>query len=195
MSENLRSGIGFLFPLGALLGFILSVLGGQYILGIIFVVTGILGWFIYMAVMETSAPSVTGNILILFGTLLSIGVFLSYGLSQNMFGGIEIRSEGAMMSLIILFFTVLLGLAFKRTLPSETPSSDLTEKEASLVREALEGTENENTKVIVIKQDAEESDADEDKDCDYREYNPYMYAYPPEYYDDEDEYDDLEEEE
>ncbi len=193
MSENLRSGVGFLFPLGALLGFVSSLLGGQYILGIIFVVAGILGWFIYMAVMETSVPSVTGNILILFGTLLSIGVFLSYGLSQNMFGGIEFRSEGTMMSLIILFFTVLLGLAFKRTLPPENSNSELTEQEASLVRDALEGNENENTKVIVVKQDAVESDTEESDEWDYQEYNPYMYAYPPEYYDDE--YEDLEEEE
>lgn len=194
MSENFRSGIGFLFPLGALSGFIISLISEQYVLGIIFVIAGILGWFVYMAVMDISTPSETGNILILFGTLLSIGVFLSYGLSQNMFGGLELRPEGGLMSLIILFFTVLLGVAFKRVIPAGDAQPQLTDREESLVREALEGNNDENTKIIVVKQDDEDGDSEDDDEWDYENYNPYMYAYPPEYYGDEYEYEEEEEE-
>ncbi|MDP6532363.1 MAG: hypothetical protein QF845_03775 [Candidatus Marinimicrobia bacterium] len=193
MSENLRSGFGFLFPLGALGGFIFSLIAEQYVLGIIFVVAGILGWFVYMAVMEITTPSETGNIIILFGTLLSVGVFLSYGLSQNMFGGLELSPEGGLMSLIILFFTVLLGFAFKRTLSPNNNAHKLTGHEQSLVREALEGDSDDNTKVIVLKQE-EDASSEEEDEWDYESYNPYMYAYPPEYYGDEYEYEEEEEE-
>jgi vacuolar-type H+-ATPase subunit F/Vma7 len=132
--------------------------------------------------------------MILSGALISLGVFLTYGLSKNMFGGIEFRPEGIIMSLIILFFTLLFGMVFKRTIPSENTAPSLTDKEAALVRNALDEDDADNTKVIIVKQDDAEKGSEETNEWDYQNYNPYMYAYPPEYYDDENyDYDDYEE--
>jgi hypothetical protein len=61
------------------------------------------------------------------------------------------------------------------------------------VREALEGDSDDNTKVIVLKQE-EDASSEEEDEWDYESYNPYMYAYPPEYYGDEYEYEEEEEE-
>lgn len=195
MSTDLKTGIGFLIPLGALVGFVLSLLAENFMVGILFAVAGILVWFLYMAVMETAPPGVTGNVIILFGVLLSLGFFLNYGWEQNMFGGFELRPDGTILALIILFFTSLLGVVFRRVSPARAaPPPELTERERELVQKALEeeGAEAE-PRVIVVKPEAAPVE-EEEEEAEYE----YPYAYPPEYYQYpyyEEEYEEEEEEE
>ena len=49
-------------------------------------------------------PHEMGNMIILFGVLLSLGIFFSFGITQNMWGGFEFQPEGSIFSLVILFF-------------------------------------------------------------------------------------------
>ena len=51
-----------------------------------------------MVVMESSPPSNLGNLIIFFGVLLSVGVFMGFGVSQNMWGGVEFVSEGSLFA-------------------------------------------------------------------------------------------------
>lgn len=191
MSDNVRSGVGLLIPGAAIVGFVLAILAEQFTLSIVLAVSGILVWFIYMAVMETALPLVTGNIIIVFGVLLAIGVFMAYGWEQNMFGGFVIQAEGTVMALIVVFFSILLGTIFRRGQESVATVPQLTEKEKKLVQEALEGEGNGQPKVIVVK--PEEHEDEEEDEWEYDENYPYMYTYPPEYYEyDEEEYDEEE---
>ena len=72
-------------------------------------------WFLYTAIMQTKLPDVTGNIIILFGLLISIGYFLNFGISNNMFGGIDFNKETIIGSLMILLISVVLGVLFNNS--------------------------------------------------------------------------------
>ncbi|MAD51226.1 MAG: hypothetical protein QF847_02270 [Candidatus Marinimicrobia bacterium] len=185
MASNVKTGIGFIIPFGALIGFVLSVLAENYVLGIFFAVAGVLIWLLYFAVMETAAPDIMGNFIILFGVLLSLAVFMNFGWEQNMWGGIEFKAEGSVMALVVLFFGTLSGVLYRQRLSVD--GQQLTASEQELVDKALQG--DDDPRVIVVKQEAETKDDDEEDD--YDEYDEYDYAYP--YYFDEDddyEYDD-----
>ena len=113
MNENIKVGFGVLIPAVALIAFFISLLSEQFLVGILIAVSGVFAWFLYAAVVETSMPNFTGNIIIVFGVLLSIAAFLNYGVEQTMFGGFSINLEGVSVSAILLFFAVLLGLLFR----------------------------------------------------------------------------------
>ena len=195
MADNIKTGIGFIIPTASLLGFILSILSSDYFNGIIFIIAGMIVWMLYILVVESTTPALMGNILILFIVLLSLGVFLNYGLSQNMFGGYELKSDGSLIALLVLFFGGLIGMVFREYILA-TPASSLSTEDLALVNRALKKSENidqtkSDPKVIVVKQETpkvEVEDEDEDdKEWDYSQ----MYAYPPDYYeDDEYEYED-----
>ena len=129
MNNDIKSGVGYIIPLGAIIGFITALFLGEYIFSIFIAIAGILLWFLYMVVMESSPPSNLGNLIMFFGILLSIGIFMGFGITQNMWGGIEFVSEGSLFALVILFEKVyLLGcwlksvsiyvLSFKRKVPT-----------------------------------------------------------------------------
>ncbi len=198
MSNDIKSGVGYIIPASAVLGFFVAMFSGAYILSISVAVFGILGWFVYMLVVESKPPSLLGNLIILFGVLLSVGVFMAYGVTQNMWGGMEFKTEGLLISLVVLFFSILTGMLFRGQLTSE-PS--LNNKEQDIVRQALEKageTSTSEPRVIVVKQEQEtpkvvqDEKKEEKKDVDAPQnpygYDPYAYAYPEDYYDD-DEYD------
>ena len=96
-------------------------------------------WFLYMVVMESSPPSNLGNLIIFFGVLLSVGIFMGFGVSQNMWGGVEFVSEGSLFALVILFFSVLTGMLFRGQpiIQQTNPSYDLNAQEKKLVEDAL----------------------------------------------------------
>jgi hypothetical protein len=202
MSNDVKSGIGYLIPVGGLVGFVLSLIAGNYLLGIFFAVAGVLLWFLYMVVMETSLPTTTGNVIILFGVLLSLAIFLNYGWEQTIWGGYTFRADGSIFSLVILFFSVLSGILFRQHRQGVAPAKvELTPEEQALVKKALtkEGEEAPDTKVIVIKPESSETQAeaeeeDEEEDYEYEAY-PYGYGYPPYYYEEEEEDEEYEEEE
>ena len=199
MADDIKTGFGFVIPVASLIGFVLSILSNNYFNGIIFIVAGMIVWMLYIFVIESTTPVLMGNILILFVVLLSIAVFLNYGLSQNMFGGYELKSDGSLIALLVLFFGGLIGVVFRQHI-SGTPTPSLSSEDLALVNKALEKSENidDNTnsdpKVIVVKQEMPreekvEDDVDDEEEWDYSQ----MYAYPPDYYEeyeDEDEYED-----
>ena len=198
MAGDIKTGFGFVIPVASLIGFVLSILSNNYFNGIIFIVAGMIVWMLYIFIIESTTPVLMGNILILFVVLLSIAVFLNYGLSQNMFGGYELKSDGSLIALLVLFFGGLIGVVFRQHI-SGTPTPSLSSEDLALVNKALEKSENiDNTnsdpKVIVVKQEMPreekvEDDVDDEEEWDYSQ----MYAYPPDYYEeyeDEDEYED-----
>ena len=121
MNNNIRVGVGFLIPAVAIIAFFSSILVENYLLGIFFAIAGVLVWFLYAAIMQSELPDVTGNVIIVFGFLLSSAVLLKYGWEQNMFGGFIFNLEGAVVSAVLLFFSVLLGVLFRNNHPSHPP--------------------------------------------------------------------------
>ena len=185
MASSIKSGIGFIIPFGAIIGFVLSIIAENYVLGIFFAVAGMLVWLLYLAVMDTAAPDTMGNFIILFGVLLSLAVFMNFGWEQNIWGGIEFKAEGSVLALVVLFFATLSGVLYRQRLTAVQPQ--LTSSEQELVDKALRG--EENPRVIVVKQEMEDDNTDDedDEDDDYEEYKEYDYAYPY-YFDEDDEY-------
>ena len=185
MASSIKSGIGFIIPFGAIIGFVLSIIAENYVLGIFFAVAGMLVWLLYLAVMDTAAPDTMGNFIILFGVLLSLAVFMNFGWEQNIWGGIEFKAEGSVLALVVLFFATLSGVLYRQQFAAVQPQ--LTSSEQDLVDKALRG--EENPRVIVVKQEMEDDNTDDedDEDDDYEEYKEYDYAYPY-YFDEEDEY-------
>ncbi len=205
MANDMKSGIGFIIPAAGVVGFFTSLLLGEFLVSIIIAVAGIMVWFLYMLVMESNMPQQMGNMILLFGILLSIGIFFGFGVTQNMFGGFEFQPEGSIFALVILFFAVLTGLNFRNQASSSVApagTSGLSDSDRDLVMDAIkqsqESTEaSDEPRVIVVKQEATpEVAVEEKKEEEPNPYAPYnmannpYFAYPPDYY-----YDDAEEDE
>ena len=183
MASSIKSGIGFIIPFGAIIGFVLSIIAENYVLGIFFAVAGMLVWLLYLAVMDTAAPDTMGNFIILFGVLLALAVFMNFGWEQNIWGGIEFKAEGSVLALVVLFFATLSGVLYRQRLTAVQPQ--LTSSEQELVDKALRG--EEDPRVIIVKQEMEDDNTEEEEEDDYEEYKEYDYAYPY-YFDEDDEY-------
>ena len=209
MANDMKSGIGFIIPAAGVVGFFTSLLLGEFLVSIIIAVAGIMVWFLYMLVMESNMPQQMGNMILLFGILLSIGIFFGFGVTQNMFGGFEFQPEGSIFALVILFFAVLTGLNFRNQASSTVASaggSGLSDSDRDLVMDAIkqsqEPTEaSDEPRVIVVKQEATpEVAVEEKKEEEPNPYDPYnmannpYFVYPPDYYYDEDEEDEEDEE-
>ena len=209
MANDMKSGIGFIIPAAGVVGFFTSLLLGEFLVSIIIAVAGIMVWFLYMLVMESNMPQQMGNMILLFGILLSIGIFFGFGVTQNMFGGFEFQPEGSIFALVILFFAVLTGLNFRNQASSTVTSagaSGLSDSDRDLVMDAIkqsqESTEaSDEPRVIVVKQEATpEVAVEEKKEEEPNPYAPYnmannpYFAYPPDYYYDDDEEDEEDEE-
>ena len=179
MNENIKIGVGFLFPAAALIAFFVSILFEQFLLGILIAVAGIFAWFLYTAVMETSMPTVTGNIIIVFGVLLSLAAFLNYGIEQNMFGGFSVDLEGLAGSAILLFFSVLLGVLFRN-------------KPFSLTR-APAATQPASPLISPVEKEPVDDSEDDDVGYDYPDDEDYEDFYS-DYFDDDSPYEYDEEE-
>lgn len=165
MASSIKSGIGFIIPFGAIIGFVLSIIAENYVLGIFFAVAGMLVWLLYLAVMDTAAPDTMGNFIILFGVLLALAVFMNFGWEQNIWGGIEFKAEGSVLALVVLFFATLSGVLYRQRLTAVQPQ--LTSSEQELVDKALRG--EEDPRVIIVKQEMEDNNTEEE-DEDYEEY-------------------------
>ena len=217
MANDVKSGIGYLIPASGVVGFIIALLLGEFLVSILITVLGILVWFLYMLVMESTIPKQMGNMIMLFGIMLSVGIFLGFGITQNLWGGFEFKPEGSLLSLVILFFAVLTGLNFRNQQsilrPSGSDAASLSDDDRRFVLSAIDkaksskpSNEVNDPRVIVVKQEppaASEEPAKKEELNPVNPYDPYLmannpyFSYPPEYYDDfdddewdEDEYED-----
>ena len=207
MANDVKSGVGFIIPALGVVGFFTSLLLGEFLLSIIIAVMVILVWFLYMLVMESHIPREMGNMIILFGMMLSLGIFFGFGIVQNMWGGYDLKPEGAIFSLIILFFSVLTGLNFRNQQKviqkGDTPAPSLSNEDRNLVMTAIKQNSQVNDdapsnepKVIIVKQ---EQPIMENKLENKEVYpnqiapQPPYFAYPADYYEDEYDLDDEDE--
>ena len=131
MNDNIKVGVGFLIPATAIILFIASLYAENFLFSALICILGILAWFLYSAIMQTNMPNVTGNIIILFGVLLSIAVFLSFGMMRNMFGGYEFVPEGGAGAAILLLIIVLVGILFKNNSTLSVINTQRDSKESS----------------------------------------------------------------
>jgi len=199
MANDVKSGVGFIIPALGVVGFFTSLLLGEFLLSIIIAVMVILIWFLYMLVMESHIPGEMGNMIILFGMMLSLGIFFGFGIMQNMWGGYDLKPEGAIFSLIIFFFSVLTGLNFRNQQNSiqkdVISTSGLSNEDRNLVMDAIkqnkqvnEAASSNKPKVIIVKQEQPTIENKlENKEVypnQLAQQNPY-FAYPADYYEDE----------
>ena len=80
MASDVKSGVGFIIPAIGVVGFFISLLMGEFLLSIIISVMVILIWFLYMLGMESHIPREMGNTIMLFGVMLSLGIFFGFGI-------------------------------------------------------------------------------------------------------------------
>mgnify|MGYP001206962231 CR=1 FL=1 len=205
MAKDVKMGIGFIIPAAAVVGFFISLFLNEFLISIIISIIGILAWFLYMLIMESNFPKQTGNMIILFGILLAIGVFTSFGIKQNIFGGYDLQNDGSIFSLIILFFSILTGLNFRKNsidIKNLNARNGLSDSDRDLVMNAIKQTGDEkkiseDPKIIVVKQENKKEEKVEDFSASQATPDPYgmannpYFAYPPDYYNNE-EYEDEE---
>ena len=205
MANDIKMGVGFIIPAAGVVGFFISLFLGEFLISIIISILGILAWFLYMLIMETNIPKQTGNMIVLFGILLAIGVFAGFGIKQNIFGGYDLENNGSIFSLIILFFSILIGLNYRKNntdIKNLNPSDGLSDSDRDLVMNAIKRTRDEkkvsdDPKIIVVNQENKKEEKAEDPGISQVSPDPYgmannpYFAYPPDYYNNE-EYEDEE---
>lgn len=179
MNSNIKMSVGLLIPLIAIIVFFVSIYYGNNIGGIFVAIGGLLTWFLYGSIMKSEMPDVTGNIIILFGFLLSSAFFLNYGLTRNMFGGYEFIVEGAAVSSTLLFVIVLLGINYKQRTPRVASRGFLGNSEDS---SQAKSPDEETVTGIGDDRDTPYDDGEVD-------YDDYEYDYDYEPYSDDYEYD------
>ena len=179
MNSNIKISVGLIIPLVAIIVFSVLIYTENNIAAIFAAIVGLLVWFLYSSVMDAEMPDVTGNIIVLFGFLLSTAFFLNYGLTRNMFGGYEVNLEGAAISSTLLFLVVLVGISFRQRYRNiENKSFDITP--------GAHQSQSENPDVVVAKDaDFDGGAVYDNLEDDYEPYYDYEDAYEP-YYDYED---------
>ena len=182
MNSNIKISVGLMIPLVAIIVFSVLIYTENNIAAIFAAIGGLLVWFLYSSVMGAEMPDVTGNIIILFGFLLSTAFFLNYGLTRNMFGGYEINPEGLAISSTLLFLIVLVGISFRQRYRVVDNKSFHTTPGT--------GSQSESPEVVVAKDvDLDGGAVYDNSEDDYEPYYDYEdeddYDYGP-YYDYED---------
>ena len=188
MNGNTKTSIGLLIPAASFIVFIIAIYFENFSFGMFSAICGILIWFLYTAVMQTNLPDVTGNIIILFGLLISIGYFLNFGTSNNMFGGINFNKETIIGSLMILLISVVLGVLFNNSFyrkETSTLNNFNSDKDARVKNKTAETKkEFDNNESYPEEEGYEEYYPEEEG---YEEYYPEEEGYE-EYYPEEEGY-------
>ena len=162
MNDNSKISVGLLIPAVSVVAFVSMILSENYIAGLFVAISGLMVWFTYSAVMNTKMPDVTGNIVIVFGVMLSLAFFMNYGLLTSMFGGFEIKLEGVVGSVLILFFTVLMGVLFNNANTDHT-SQDISTPQSPTVQ----------PKIVTQPVESSDESDNEDYEYDYDEYDGF----------------------
>ena len=160
MNDNNKISVGLLIPAISVVAFVATLFNENYLGALFVAVSGLLVWFAFSAVVKAEMPDVTGNIVIVFGVLLSLAFFLNYGMDTNMFGGFEINLEGVVGSILILFFTVLMGVLYN----GNSQNSD--SKDPIIQTPAAQNNNNEQSVEL-------SDDENEDYVYDYDDYDDY----------------------
>ena len=180
MNDNIKTSLGLLFPFSSIAIFIYFCIVGSFLPAILTAVGGVMFWYLYSLVMESEMPDITGNMVVLFGGMLSVGFFLNYGITKNMFGGFNVSLEGTTASAVVLFFSVLLGINLRARPTSSIKPEGLGSPVSSSTESALAEPDKFN----------ENNDLSSDSiDENYSYYDPSEYEYLGDYdyeYDDED---------
>lgn len=98
--------------LAAVVAFVIAFSASSYLLAVLFIVGGLLVWMVYLNIAQVRIQRPTGAILIIFGVLLASAIFMAFGIEQDIWGGYRLKADGAVLSLVILFFAVMPGLVF-----------------------------------------------------------------------------------
>ena len=180
MNDNIKTSLGLLFPFSSIALFVYFCIIGSFLASILAAVGGVMFWYLYSLVMESEMPDITGNMVVLFGGMLSVGFFLNYGITKNMFGGFNVSLEGTTASAVVLFFSVLLGINLRARPTSSIKPEGLGSPVSSSTESALAEPDKFN----------ENNDLSSDSiDENYSYYDPSEYEYLGDYdyeYDDED---------
>ena len=177
MNDNSKISVGLLIPAISIIAFVALLFSENYIASLFVAVSGLMIWFAYSAVMKAKMPDITGNIVIVFGGLLSTAFFLNYGLSTNMFGGFEINLEGVVGSILILFFTVLMGVLYNS-------NSHIPAPKDATIQLPVDPVDNNEQSVELSGDDSDDRVYDYDYDYDYDE-DLEDYYYDQEYEEEE----------
>jgi len=180
MNDNSKISVGLLIPAISIIAFAALLFSENYIASLFVAVSGLMIWFAYSAVMKAKMPDITGNIVIVFGGLLSTAFFLNYGLSTNMFGGFEINLEGVVGSILILFFTVLMGVLYNS-------NSHIPAPKDATIQLPVDQVDKTEQSLELSDDDSDDRVYDYDYDYDYDE-DLEDYYYDQEY--EEEEYED-----
>ena len=166
MNSNIKTSVGLMIPLVAIIVFSVLIYTENNIAAIFAAIGGLSAWFLYSSVMDAEMPDVTGNIIVLFGFLLSTAFFLNYGLTRNMFGGYEINLEGVAISSTLLFLIVLVGISFRQRYRGvDSKSFDITPGT---------GSQSESPEVVVAKGvDLDDGAVYDNSEDDYGPYYDY----------------------
>ena len=181
MREDIfHSRMGYLILFTAAVGFFISLAMERFYTSMLLISGGVLVWIIYVNVSGIKIKRTAGSILVIFGIFLFTACFMAFGLEQDMWGGYLVNSEGATLSMIVLFFAVMPGLIF------------LYMTKQSGMESATSGTQTPS-----VYPPVETSPAIEPEQYYERLSDDYEYAYDPdlyeEYYDEEEEYEEEEE--
>ena len=179
MNNDTKTTVGLIIPAIFAVVFFIVIFNQNFLNALFVAVSGLLGWFTYSSIVRAKMPDFTGNIVMLYGAMLSLAFFLNYGLTINMFGGYEAQVEGAVGAVMILFFTILLGSLFN--------------SKSELKLEKLEGSSLENKVIPQEEEVVDYANQPAQARADNEEaYDGYDYDYDYDYDELEDTYDDME---
>ena len=179
MNNDTKTTVGLIIPAIFAVVFFIVIFNQNFLNALFVAVSGLLVWFTYSSIVRAKMPDFTGNIVMLYGAMLSLAFFLNYGLTINMFGGYEAQVEGAVGAVMILFFTILLGSLFN--------------SKSELRLEKLEGSSLENKVIPQEEEVVDYANQPAQARADNEDaYDDYDYDYDYDYDELEDTYDDME---
>ncbi len=126
IDQDTRTVFGYFILLFSTIAFGVAIGNEQYYLAALFVVGGLVLWLVYISVAGVTLNGQLGSILILFGIILSIPVFLLFAVEQDIWGGYHIKPDGATLAVVILFLTIAPGLILRYNSKRLAPVSTAT---------------------------------------------------------------------
>ena len=126
IDQDTRTVFGYFILLLSAIAFGIAIGYEQYYLAALSIVGGLILWLAYISVAGVALRGQLGSILILFGLMLSIPVFLLFAVEQDMWGGYHIKPDGATLALVMLFLTIAPGMILRYNSKRLAPVSTTT---------------------------------------------------------------------